>query len=1359
VTLLNPSPLQTRSRWPSKITIFIFALALVLLPLFSAEISGLFYQTALLAHQESMRSTASSPTDKKLILDNLPLYFVANQGQTDQAVSFYIQGRDKTIYFSPQGITYALESSPNANLPALSIGEEGSLNLPAVGESHDPQPPQRWAVKLDFVNANPDVNPMGEFPTQAAVSYFKGQPDQWYTHLPTYSQIRYPDLWQGIDLVFSGRASSLKYEFIVQPGADPSQIQLAYRGASDVRLTQAGQLEIRTPLGGFHDAVPLAFQERDGQRLPVEMGYALTIVEKDGDQPHYQYGFALGEYDAALPLVLDPEVLVYAGYIGGSDQDESSGIAVDTQGNAYITGSTTSSETSFPVLAGPDLTFHFGGQYVRDAFVVKVNPSGTALVYAGYIGGSGEDRSSSIAVDIQGNAYITGYTSSSETSFPVLVGPDLAINGQTDAFVVKVHPSGTNLVYSGYIGGDRPDGGFSIAVDASGNAYITGMTESTQSSFPVLAGPDLTHNGGWDAFVAKVNPSGTALVYAGYIGGDETDQGNSIAVDSNGNAYLTGSTTSGQATFPVLVGPDLTFNSDLMYGLYFVEDAFVAKVNSAGTALVYAGYIGGTSSDQGHSIAVDLDGYAYITGTTQSTKWSFPVRVGPDLTYDDDSQFSSQAFVAKVDVAGAELVYSGYIGEGEGTDIAVDSEGYAYITGRTASPESDFPVLGGPDLTYNGHFDAFIAKIYPDGRNLVFSTYIGGKDRDEGISIAVDAIGNVYATGNTGSDPSTFPVLNGPDLTYNGSMDVFIAKLAQTNPGPVDLAVSRVEIIQAITVSDPNAVYIAGKPALLRAYISLEGADWQAHLTGRLTRYVNGVAQASLDSSPTTISSNIQEDGSLITLNFYLNSEWVAPGKVEYVLDLDPENIIPETDESNNRYPASGVHSFTFVATPVLDIVIVPVTYARPGAAITQPPLEDLTYLTWMLEQVYPISQVNYTVRSLPYTFTRDLRSSGAWSHLLNEITTIHEYEDPNQSKIYYGLIDFYSVDGCADICTGGLAWINDPSRRIRKTAVGFTGFTKHPHMAGETLAHEIGHVYGRYHTPGINYPYGGSGKPSIGKWGYHTAFDEFLSPSVYIDYMYYLSDSTQKQWTSDYTYNQIYQAFRWVDGWALDAANSLYLPYVNKIGLQRSNFVGSTGITLSLNGIIAPNGSLEIEPLFLTAGQYVPSEEDSPYHAVLLDEAGRQLASHPLALTQIAFEEMEDDYIGYGFRESLPLVEGLSGLQIFKEGLLVFERYRRFSAPTQEGISQEQDSDGDLRLAWMNGNGPFAAGASSLAYRVLFSPDGGVSWNVLAANTNQPSLVVPAQLFKNATRPELRIQVSDGVQTHEQLFVLNTNR
>src|SRR3990172_283412 len=318
------------------------------------------------------------------------------------------------------------------------------------------------------------------------------------------------------------------------------------------------------------------------------------------------------------------------------------------------------------------------------------------LAYAGYIGGNGDDRGAAIAVDSAGTAYVTGLTFSDQASFPVTVGPDLSYNGNIDAFVAKVNPAGTALVYAGYIGGNGNDQGAGIAVDSTGNAYVTGSTESTEFTFPVLVGPDLTHNGTFDAFVAKVNPAGTELVYAGYIGGSGLlDAGAGIAVDSAGNAYVTGYTYSTEASFPVTVGPDLTHNGG-------GADAFVAKVNPAGTVLVYAGYIGGSGGDFGTGIAVDSAGDAYVTGYTESTEASFPVLGGPDLTFNGGT---FDAFVAKVNPAGTVLVYAGYIGgsgEDFGTGIAVDSAGHAYVTGYTESTEASFPVLGGPDLTFNG---------------------------------------------------------------------------------------------------------------------------------------------------------------------------------------------------------------------------------------------------------------------------------------------------------------------------------------------------------------------------------------------------------------------------------------------------------------------------------------------------------------------------------------------------------------------------------------------------------------------------------------------------------------------------------
>jgi len=704
----------------------------------------------------------------KQVSSKLPLYFIENHGQVDPQVRYYVQGRDTSVYFTRQGVTFALAKRDE---------EEGGARPRPVSWTPD-KPAQRWAVKLDFVGANPEAEPVGEERAEAVVSYFKGARDQWKTGLPTYGRVVYRDLWPGIDLVYAGKGGRLKYTFVVQPGARPEQIRLAYRGASQVRVTPGGELEVKTPAGGFRDDKPYAYQEVDSREVEVASAYDL-----EGDE----YGFRLGAYDPRRVLVLDPVVLVYAGFIGGSGGEfGGAGIAVDGSGNAYITGITGSTEATFPETEGPDPTYNGG---VLDAFVAKVNAAGTALVYAGYIGGSGDDYGNGIAVDGSGNAYLTGDTTSSEATFPVTVGPDLTYNGNGDAFVANVNAAGTALVYAGYIGGSSSDTGKGIAVDGSGNGYVIGTTGSTQATFPVTVGPDLTHNGGNDAFVVKVNAAGTAPVYAGYIGGSGTDFGSSlgdapmspggIAVDSSGNAYVTGRTFSSEATFPVTVGPDLTYNGN--------GDAFVAKVNAAGTDLVYAGYIGGSGIDSGTGIAVDGNGNAYVTGFTD-TFLGFPVTVGPDLTFNG----GFDAFVAKVNAAGTDLVYAGYIG-GSSHDIAlsiaVDGSGSAYVTGWTDFGAT-FPVTVGPDLTHNGARDAFVAKVNTAGTALVYAGYLGGTDIDTGTGIALDGSGNAYVAGVTASTeasfPVGFPVTVGPDLTHNGgTLDAFVAKISADNLPPV----------------------------------------------------------------------------------------------------------------------------------------------------------------------------------------------------------------------------------------------------------------------------------------------------------------------------------------------------------------------------------------------------------------------------------------------------------------------------------------------------------------------------------------------------------------------------------------------
>jgi hypothetical protein len=746
----------------------------------------------------------------------LPLYFVENQGHVDARVAYYVHGRDTTFYFTSEGVTIALTGAAAVPQRGTSMSRSEWAFAPITDRE---EARRRWAVKLDFVGANPKVRVDAHDQTSAVVSYFKGPREQWKTGLKTYGRLVYRDVWPGIDAIFTGTATRLKYAFLIHPGADPERIRLAYRGATSVTLTGAGELDVNTPVGGFRDEKPYAYQEVDGQRAEVAADYALDRRARNGVQG---YHFNLGFYDRSLPLVLDPAI-AYAGYIGGASEDAGFGIAVDGLGNAYITGAThIDSATTFPATVGPDLT-HNGGQY--DAFVAKVNAAGTGLVYAGYIGGNSDDFGFGIAVDAAGNAYVAGNTYSSQATFPATVGPDLTYNGDQDVFIAKVNAVGTGLVYAGYIGGSgRESGGafVGIAVDATGNAYVTSSTSSSEATFPATVGPDLTYNGGFDAFVAKVNAAGTGLAYAGYIGGADSDAGNDVAVDALGNAYVTGRTASSETTFPATVGPDLTFNGAGGFG---AGDAFVAKVNAAGTGLAYAGYIGGDLDDVGYGIAVDALGNAYVSGGTESSQTSFPATVGPDLTFNGGTggsiPFFADAFVAKVNAAGTGLAYAGYIGgsgDEVGYGIAVDSLGNAYVTGGTESSEATFPVTAGPDLTFNGTSgdpdrldDAFVAKVNAAGTGFAYAGYIGGSNDEEGFGIAVDGQGNAYVTGRTASSEATFPVTVGPDLTWNGGDDAFVAKITSDIAPPATLTLD--PVADTNTVGDTHCVTATVKDA------------------------------------------------------------------------------------------------------------------------------------------------------------------------------------------------------------------------------------------------------------------------------------------------------------------------------------------------------------------------------------------------------------------------------------------------------------------------------------------------------------------------------------------------------------------
>jgi len=729
----------------------------------------------------------------------LPLSFVENRGQLDAQVGYYVPAHGTDIYFTGAGLTYALTSRGESQ-PAGDEQQSGSLARPA-----------RWIVKADFVGADSNARPVGLDRTDATFNYFKGRPDEWVTAVPSYRGVTYADLWPGVDVIYGQQDGHLKYDLVLQPGADPAPIAIAYRGATDARLTESGDVLIGTALGNLVERAPYAYQEVDGQRVDVPASFTL---ESDPDLGQHVIGYRLGSYDPSRPLTIDPAVIVYAGYIGGDANDEGMAIAVDGGGNAYVAGQTNQPTTvPFPATVGPDLTFNGGS----DAFVAKVKADGTGLAYAGYIGGTGGDGGFTItggmgiAVDAGGTAVVTGRTQSSVAQgFPITAGAfDNTLGGTQDAFVAKVKPDGTSLIYATYLGGAGNEEGIAIALDNAGNAYVTGVTDSPAATFPVTGTPAQPNlGGGEDGFVAKLNVGGTALLYAGYIGGVNNDRGRGIAVDAANNAYVVGTTASPAASFPDTVGPATTLNGG--------TDAFVAKVSPNGQSFIYAGYIGGTKDEEGLAVAVDRTCTtacnAYVAGKTQSlanATEKFPALVGPSLLLGglDDG------FVAKVKGDGSGLVYAGYIGGTQidvARGIAVDHTGAAYLTGDTSSsPAQNFPATNAPTLAYGGAKDAFVAKVKPDGSGFSFAGYIGGSGAgDIGFGIALDSAGLAYIVGYTDSSQATFPVKTGPSTTFVGGaalLDTFVAKIASA----ADVSITKTDSPDPATVGQPLTYTLA----------------------------------------------------------------------------------------------------------------------------------------------------------------------------------------------------------------------------------------------------------------------------------------------------------------------------------------------------------------------------------------------------------------------------------------------------------------------------------------------------------------------------------------------------------------------
>ena len=684
----------------------------------------------------------------------LPLAFIQNDGQLDKHVKYYERGAGHTTFFSENGVTLALSK-------VIPRGDSAPENDSSLAFPVDAQAHTTTVVKLAPLGANKRPRIVAESQMSAKVNYFKGNDRKsWRSNVPTYQAVRYEEIYPGIDLRFYGNNQQLEYDFIVNPGADPDGIALAYEGIEKLSINAGGELVVQLKDGAMIQKRPVIYQDIAGQRQAVAGEFQIQVPQNG--EP-WSYRFELAAYDRTQQLIIDP-ILSYSSFLGGSNHDYGYDIAVNAAGEAYVVGATLSLDfptvNAYQVASATDYT---------DVFITRFNAAGNGLIYSTFLGGSNNDEGYGIAVDSSNNVYVTGRTSSDD--FPIQGGIQaIKTLGYDAAFVAKLDPTGTTLLYSTYVGGSKDDTAQDIAVDGSGNMYIAGNTRS--HDFPTLnpmyTSVDTGNNK--DVFVVKINGSGSAYIYSTYLGGDHEDRATGIAVDGSGNAYVTGWTES--ANFPSTAS---AYSSTHEAGY---KSVFVTKIDAVGSQLLYSTYLGGTDDDIGNGIAVDGFENAYVVGATRSH--DFPT-ANPLYTAVDTGN-NNDAFISRIDTLSsglASLVYSTYLG-GDNRDagyaIAVNSAGDAFVTGVTYS--ANFPVTGLPfQATHGGDYDAFVANINAAGTSLLYSSYLGGGCEDEGRGIAVDTVGSAYITGSTHSP--NFPTASPYQAASGGAgfFDAFITKV------------------------------------------------------------------------------------------------------------------------------------------------------------------------------------------------------------------------------------------------------------------------------------------------------------------------------------------------------------------------------------------------------------------------------------------------------------------------------------------------------------------------------------------------------------------------------------------------------
>jgi Beta-propeller repeat len=695
------------------------SLRLVGLALGGLSSLGLALVTTGKAGAEPGRQSAS-PGRQRVTTAGTGLCFEANQGQFEERVRYLARGRGYGLFLTQEGATLALQRG--------GAGERAVLSMRVAG------------ARATEPRGVDELSGRGNY----AVG---GDGRRWVNDVASFAGVEYPGVLPGVDLVFYGTgARELEYDLRLAPATDPGAIELELDGVAGIEISEAGAARLKLADGSvLEQPRPVAYQlDTSGARRLVLARFRVVSGKR--------LGFQLGAYDRARALVIDP-VLSYATYLGGSKYDAFYAVAADSSGNTYAVGYTTG--TLFPTQSAAQPGYGGGAS---DAVIVKLNAAGTNFVYATYLGGNDSDQAYGVAVDATGNAYVTGVTYSN--NFPRLGALQSTFGGGLqDGFVAKLNPTGA-LVYSTYLGGSGDDLGQAIAVNAAGEAYVTGTTFS--ANFPKAAALQGALGGTNDAFVSKLSAAGGTLTYSTFLGGSGGEYGQGIALDNAGGALVVGQT--GSSNFPTLSAVQATFGGS-------ASDAFVSRLNPAGSAFVYSTYLGGTAPDVATGVA-QVGGSAIVVGYTSSS--NFPKLGASQAALAGDSD----AFLTRLSQTGSSFDYSTYLG-GSGSDVGnavlVDSAGYVYVTGQTSS--SDFPIvsaLAGQEKSLSGSSDAFLAAFSAAAGTKAYATYLGGNAADAGVSVAAGA-NLLHVLGNTFSSnfPTQTPLFGAP----LGPQDGFVARL------------------------------------------------------------------------------------------------------------------------------------------------------------------------------------------------------------------------------------------------------------------------------------------------------------------------------------------------------------------------------------------------------------------------------------------------------------------------------------------------------------------------------------------------------------------------------------------------------